>query len=91
MSAYLSRLYAGAPFQDLKAAAKGAVNLLPEPFQEGARRAKELLKAATVGGTLFEELGFRLHRPHRRPRHGAASGRPAHGEGTRGRAGPDPR
>ena len=58
MSAYLSRLYAGAPFQELKAAAKGAVSLLPPPFQEGARRAKELLKAATVGGTLFEELGF---------------------------------
>ncbi len=58
MSSYLSRLYAGAPFQELKAAAKGAVSLLPGPFQEGARRAKELLKAATVGGTLFEELGF---------------------------------
>ena len=58
MSSYLSRLYAGAPFQELKAAAKGAVSLLPEPFQEGARRAKELIKAATVGGTLFEELGF---------------------------------
>ncbi|RFU12400.1 1-deoxy-D-xylulose-5-phosphate synthase [Rhodobacteraceae bacterium W635] len=58
MSSYLSRLYAGAPFQELKAAAKGAVSLLPGPFQEGAKRAKELLKAATVGGTLFEELGF---------------------------------
>ena len=58
MSAYLSRLYAGAPFQELKAAAKGALSLLPEPLQQGARRAKELLKAATVGGTLFEELGF---------------------------------
>jgi len=58
MSAYLSRLYAGAPFQELKAAAKGAVSLLPLPFQEGAKRAKELLKSATVGGTLFEELGF---------------------------------
>jgi 1-deoxy-D-xylulose-5-phosphate synthase len=58
MSSYLSRLYAGAPFQELKAAAKGAVSMLPGPFQEGARRAKELLKAATVGGTLFEELGF---------------------------------
>lgn len=58
MSTYLSRLYAGAPFQELKAAAKGAVSLLPPPFQEGARRAKELLKSATVGGTLFEELGF---------------------------------
>ena len=58
MSAYLSRLYAGAPFQELKAAAKGAISLLPEPFQEGARRAKEMLKGMTVGGTLFEELGF---------------------------------
>ncbi|MGB3177994.1 MAG: 1-deoxy-D-xylulose-5-phosphate synthase [Albidovulum sp.] len=58
MSAYLSRMYAGAPFQELKAAAKGAVSLLPEPFQEGARRAKEMLKGMTVGGTLFEELGF---------------------------------
>ncbi len=58
MSAYLSRLYAGAPFQDLKAAAKGAVSLLPPPFQEGARRAKEMLKGMAVGGTLFEELGF---------------------------------
>ena len=58
MSTYLSKLYAGAPFQELKAAAKGAVSLLPEPFQEGARRAKEMLKSMTVGGTLFEELGF---------------------------------
>ena len=58
LSSYLSRLYAGAPFQELKAAAKGAVSLLPEPFQEGARRAKEMLKGMAVGGTLFEELGF---------------------------------
>ncbi len=58
MSNYLSRLYAGAPFQELKAAAKGAVSLLPPPFQEGAKRAKEMLKGMTVGGTLFEELGF---------------------------------
>ena len=58
LSSYLSRLYAGEPFQELKAAAKGAVSLLPEPFQEGAKRAKEMLKGMTVGGTLFEELGF---------------------------------
>lgn len=58
LSSYLSRLYAGAPFQEFKQAAKGMVSLLPEPFQEGARRAKELLKGITVGGTLFEELGF---------------------------------
>lgn len=58
MSSYLSRLYAGEPFQELKAAAKGAVSLLPEPFREGAKRAKEMLKGMAVGGTLFEELGF---------------------------------
>ncbi|MAM63291.1 1-deoxy-D-xylulose-5-phosphate synthase [Maritimibacter sp. UBA3975] len=58
MSSYLSRLYAGEPFQEFKAAAKGAVRLLPPPFQEGARRAKEMLKGMTVGGTMFEELGF---------------------------------
>ncbi len=58
MSSYLSRLYAGEPFQELKAAAKGAVSFLPEPLREGARRAKDMLKHMTVGGTLFEELGF---------------------------------
>ena len=58
MSSYLSRLYAQNPFHDLKAAAKGAVSMLPEPFREGARRAREVLKGLAVGGTLFEELGF---------------------------------
>ena len=58
MSSYLSRLYAGDPFQEFKAAAKGAVSFLPGPLQEGARRAKDVLKHMTVGGTLFEELGF---------------------------------
>src|SRR6056297_2501394 len=58
LSSYLSRLYAGEPFQEFKAAAKGAISLLPPPFQEGARRAKDMLKGMTVGGTLFEELGF---------------------------------
>ncbi|EBA08160.1 1-deoxy-D-xylulose-5-phosphate synthase [Sagittula stellata] len=58
LSSYLTRLYAEAPFHDLKAAAKGAVSLLPEPFREGAKRAKEMLKGMAVGGTLFEELGF---------------------------------
>ena len=58
MSSYLSQLYAGAPFQEFKAAAKGAVSLLPEPFREGAKRAKDILKQSVVGGTLFEALGF---------------------------------
>lgn len=58
MSSYLSRLYAEEPFQELKSAAKGAVSLLPEPFREGAKRAKDMLKGMAVGGTLFEQLGF---------------------------------
>ena len=58
MSSYLSKLYAGEPFQELKAAAKGAVSLLPEPFQEGAKRARDMVKHMTVGGTMFEQLGF---------------------------------
>lgn len=58
LSSYLSRLYAEQPFQELKAAAKGAISLLPQPLQEGARRARDMLKGLAVGGTLFEELGF---------------------------------
>ena len=58
MSSYLTRLYAGGPFQELKAVAKGTVGMLPDALQEGARRAKEMLKGMAVGGTLFEELGF---------------------------------
>ncbi|MBN2907418.1 MAG: 1-deoxy-D-xylulose-5-phosphate synthase [Rhodobacteraceae bacterium] len=58
MSSYLNRLYAGAPFQEFKSIAKGAVGFLPQPFQEGAKRAKDLIKHVTVGGTMFEDLGF---------------------------------
>ena len=58
MSGYLTRLYAGRPFQDLKAVVEGAVGMLPPPLKAGAKRAKDVLKGLAVGGTLFEELGF---------------------------------
>ncbi len=58
MSSYLSRLYANAPLQDIWAGAKDAVDRLPAPIRDGAKRAKDMLKHLTVGGTLFEELGF---------------------------------
>jgi len=58
LSSHLSRLYAEEPFQELKAAAKGAISFLPEPFREGAKRAKDMLKGMAMGGTLFEALGF---------------------------------
>ena len=32
--------------------------MLPGPFREGAKRAKDMLKGMAVGGTLFEQLGF---------------------------------
>lgn len=58
LSRHLTKLYADGPFHELKSVAKGAVGLLPSPLQEGARRAKEMLKGMAVGGTLFEALGF---------------------------------
>ncbi|MCU0814906.1 MAG: 1-deoxy-D-xylulose-5-phosphate synthase [Cypionkella sp.] len=58
LSAYLTRLYADGPFDELKAVAQGAASLLPPPLREGALRAKEMLKGMAVGGTLFEQLGF---------------------------------
>ena len=58
MSAYLTRLYAGEPFQELTAAARGVMSLLPPPLREGAKRAKDMVKGLTVGGTMFEALGF---------------------------------
>ena len=58
MSAYLTRLYAGEPFQELTAAARGVMSLLPPSLREGAKRAKDMVKGLTVGGTMFEALGF---------------------------------
>ncbi|MEM8742840.1 MAG: 1-deoxy-D-xylulose-5-phosphate synthase, partial [Pseudomonadota bacterium] len=59
---YLSRLYTQRPMQDLKSAAKGVLDAVPGPLgdvmREGAHRAETLMKSATIGGTMFEELGF---------------------------------
>ncbi|MEE3071928.1 MAG: 1-deoxy-D-xylulose-5-phosphate synthase N-terminal domain-containing protein, partial [Pseudomonadota bacterium] len=58
LSSYLSKLYAERPLHDLKEVARGAVSFLPEPFREGAKRAKDMLKGMATGGTMFEALGF---------------------------------
>ena len=62
MSRYLGRLYAQGPLYDLKSLAKGMVDAVPGAvghiLRESAHRAEQLMKGATVGGTLFEELGF---------------------------------
>ncbi len=58
LSAYLSKLYAEAPMQDLKEVAKGFVSLLPGPLQEGAKRAKEMLKGMAVGARCLRRLAL---------------------------------
>ena len=58
LSSYLSQLYSEESFQDFRQIAKGAIGFLPEPFKEGAKRAKRLLKSMAVGNTIFEALGF---------------------------------
>lgn len=62
MSRYLNRLWSQGPIHDLKSVAKGMVGKVPGPIgqmlREGAHRAETLMKGLTIGGTLFEELGF---------------------------------
>jgi 1-deoxy-D-xylulose-5-phosphate synthase len=58
MSDYLTRLWATGPYQDIRKAAKAGLDFLPAPLRDSAKRAHELVKGMTIGGTLFEELGF---------------------------------
>ena len=59
MSKYLSGLYASPQGAAIEAMQEGFEALLPGPFREGARRARQLVTgAANGGGTLFEELGL---------------------------------
>ncbi|MGF1552268.1 MAG: 1-deoxy-D-xylulose-5-phosphate synthase [Paracoccaceae bacterium] len=58
MSAYLARLLSGKTYHDFRHAAKQALELLPTPFRTAAGKLEEYAKGITVGGTIFEELGF---------------------------------
>ena len=58
MSAYLARLASGEPYVTLRDAMKGLVRHLPRFVERGAARAEEFARGITMGGTLFEELGF---------------------------------
>jgi 1-deoxy-D-xylulose-5-phosphate synthase len=59
MSKYLSGLYASPQGAAIEAMSESFEALLPGPFRESARRARQMVTgAAGAGGTLFEELGF---------------------------------
>jgi 1-deoxy-D-xylulose-5-phosphate synthase len=58
LNSYLNRLATETPFANLRDLAAGAVDALPSPLREGARRAKELVTGSAQGRTMFEELGF---------------------------------
>ncbi|HEY0314881.1 MAG TPA: 1-deoxy-D-xylulose-5-phosphate synthase N-terminal domain-containing protein, partial [Sphingomonas sp.] len=58
LSAYLARIVSSRPFLSLRDLAKKFANRLPRPLAEAARKTDEFARGMTMGGTLFEELGF---------------------------------
>ncbi|HAH09960.1 MAG TPA: 1-deoxy-D-xylulose-5-phosphate synthase, partial [Alphaproteobacteria bacterium] len=58
MSAYLARLASSETYQAFRNFAKQLAKRLPRFFEDQARKAEEYAKGMTMGGTLFEELGF---------------------------------
>lgn len=58
MSAYLARLASSETYQAFRSYAKQLAKKLPRFFENNARKAEEYAKGLTMGGTLFEELGF---------------------------------
>jgi 1-deoxy-D-xylulose-5-phosphate synthase len=58
LSAYLSRIVSSREFLGLREIFKRFAKKLPRPFAEAARKTDEFARGLTMGGTLFEELGF---------------------------------
>jgi 1-deoxy-D-xylulose-5-phosphate synthase len=59
MSTYLTKLYAGAPIQDLMPPPRARwKKCCAHALQAGARARQGHVKGLAMGGTLFEELGF---------------------------------
>ena len=68
MSAYLSRLYSGKTYRDAARSGQTDQQALAEILANRANRVEEDSRGFMMdGGTLFEELGFSLRRPDRRP------------------------
>jgi len=58
LSAYLSRIASSPQFLGLREQLKRLAKKLPRPIAEAARKTDEFARGMTMGGTLFEELGF---------------------------------
>ena len=58
LSAYLSRIVSSREFLNLRDLMKKLARRLPRPFHAAARKTDEFARGMTMGGTLFEELGF---------------------------------
>jgi len=58
LSAYLSRMVSSREFLSLREVMKKIARRLPRPFHAAARKTDEFARGMTMGGTLFEELGF---------------------------------
>jgi len=58
LSAYLARLVSSREFLGLRQLARRVARKLPGPLHKAARKTDEFARGMTMGGTLFEELGF---------------------------------
>ncbi|WP_294264307.1 1-deoxy-D-xylulose-5-phosphate synthase [uncultured Sphingomonas sp.] len=58
LSAYLSRIVSSREFLGLRETLKKFARRLPRPIHSAARKTDEFARGMTMGGTLFEELGF---------------------------------
>ncbi|MBJ6121651.1 1-deoxy-D-xylulose-5-phosphate synthase [Sphingomonas mollis] len=58
LSAYLSRIVTSREFLSVREMMKKLARKLPRPFHTAARKTDEFARGMTMGGTLFEELGF---------------------------------
>ncbi|HEU0067389.1 MAG TPA: 1-deoxy-D-xylulose-5-phosphate synthase N-terminal domain-containing protein, partial [Sphingomonas sp.] len=58
LSAYLSRMVSSREFLGLRELMKRFARKLPRPLHSAARKTDEFARGMTMGGTLFEELGF---------------------------------
>ena len=58
LSAYLRRMVSSREFLGLRELMKRFARKLPRPLHTAARKTDEFARGMTMGGTLFEELGF---------------------------------